>query len=294
MAALPRFYEVLREIGVRSYQLLLESPTEYTVHAFEHGPVIGYHVETQHTWIVGYNAGCQVFWEGSVSATFSAEPPELGHDGLPVSDGLRMSSLVYDVSTSTEYIRRDAIRSSKAAARAASPSSVDSSSPTALSASRISTTQDNHDAMSSPTLLPEYLVPPSDGVSPMKQDPAFAPETVGGAQKRKATAQLPDDSFGLAGGRRRRSKSVTIQDSGVKILDFADSTAQSGSENIDWEHCCVPPPCVAIPSVSERSLRVLEVSLYMPAWVSGCLGDSRADHDHVHRLQSPLTLWEKS
>ena len=227
---------------------------------------------------MSYVSGCQVHWDGTVSATFSAEPSEIGVDGLPVTDGLRISSLIYDVPTSTEYIRRDVIRRSTATALATSPSSVQSSSPTALSAPRILTAQRDDDVTSSPTHSAESVTLPIDGGSPMKQDAASAPSplSVSGVQKRKAMAELSDESFGASGGRWKRSKSVTIQDTGVKVLDFADSLAQSASETIDWGHCCVPPPVLAVPSVSERSLRVLEVSPHLHACI--CLVDSFHDN----------------
>ena len=108
VCALARFYDVLRDGGAKTFQLLLETPNEYIITSGPNEPPLGYVVEcNESTWIVGYDSGTQVFSKGLLRATFARPPLAMQYGGpqLPI----KIESMEYVFEHHTEYVKRSAI-----------------------------------------------------------------------------------------------------------------------------------------------------------------------------------------
>lgn len=224
ITALARFYEVMRESGASSFQLLLESPREYTVHSSPGGPSYAHYVEcSEMTWIVSYSSGCQVFSRGVLRATLDEVIPPVDASGRPTGPTVQIKHMEYTLEHHTEMIKRSALVPKPSVP----PTQSAGSAPRA----------ENGQALTSPLTQTFYTD------SPMKAESATSPGSDGQSAKRKRTETDNPASKRPSGGE-------------VKAIDFA-SQAPSSS----WSECLVPAPISRMAGLSDRAIRILEASL---------------------------------
>jgi hypothetical protein len=250
VTSLARFYEVMRESGASSFQLLLESPREYTVHTYPNSPTYTRYVEcSEMTWIVSYRSGCRVFSRGLLRATLDEVIPMADAAGRPSGPTVQIKHMEYTLEQHTETVERSVLIPKPSTSITQTASMVPS---------------DNSQMTASPFM--SYY---SELSSPMKEDTtAFADL----GRLTQASKRKRDDTDGTSTSERKKGGSE------VKAIDFGKSEPPAWSEYLG------PAPISRMSGLNERAIRILEVNASLTRIMCCCsrrrLTDCRIGQSH--------------